>query len=479
MNTRVAAFDSDLVADTRPDTKTDDTAKSTSRFSVEGIMQSLRSVATVSEALRILGAAVILASMSVFLMQGWSAGNDINRYLLLLMQTGLLAVAGFAMSHLVKEAKGARLFFGLALVSIPANFAILGALLYSVFQWDGGLVNYPGYADWRIEDVASIGMTMSAALLVLVPVSLFCFAIMARHSAKMLSLHFLILNALLLLPIRTSMAAGSVALLGIVYALVVTGKLLRENAALKTGEGKFALAALYIPLGIILFRSTYFYQVDSLMVAMIGMALFLAGRQASQFPDRSPRMAFALEILSWPLALIVAAAFSVAFDNAMSLGQIALVFSAVFAALAFDIMRRTKSPALARSIGTSIAFAIAASLSFATAVVPSAGNALLAICAGALLLLWGASARRALIILAGLFTVGTGALFGFEEILQLVISSSWIDLAVFGVGAIVLGSILDRHGVAIKLRVTSWYNDATREKTDAAIEQRLAATETD
>ena len=228
---------------------------SRSGFSVEGVMQSLRNFATLSEALRMLGAVVILASMSVFLLQGWSEGNDISRYLLLLTQTGLLAAAGFAMSHLVKETKGARIFFGLTLVSIPANFTILGALLYSVFQWDGGLTTYPGYASWRIEDVASIGVTLGGAMVVLLPVTLICFKIMARHSAKMLSLHFLVVNALLLLPIRSSMAAGTVGLLGVLYALHMIGKLTHSDRALKTGEGKFALATLFIPLGIILFLS--------------------------------------------------------------------------------------------------------------------------------------------------------------------------------------------------------------------------------
>ena len=50
-------------------------------MSVEGISQSLKNFGTLSEALRILGAAVLVASMSVFMLQGWSEGNDINRYL--------------------------------------------------------------------------------------------------------------------------------------------------------------------------------------------------------------------------------------------------------------------------------------------------------------------------------------------------------------------------------------------------------------
>ncbi len=331
MNVRASAFDEEIVL-------------KTSRFSAEGVMQSVRNFATVSEALRILGAAVILASMSVFLLQGWNDGNDIRRYLLLLTQTGLLAAAGFAMSHIVKETKGARIFFGLALVSIPANFTILGALLYSVFQWDGGLTTYPGYADWRIEDVASIGVTMGAAMLVIVPVTLFCFAIMARHSAKTLSLHFLLLNALLLLPVRASVAAGTIALAGVIYALFVIGKETARNPALKTGEGKFALTTLFIPLGIVLFRSMYFYQVDSLMVAMVSMVLFLAARQVSLFPDRSARLAVALEAVSWMLAFVVALALTDALEPGISYGLKAPVFSLTFAMLALDLIRRTDSP---------------------------------------------------------------------------------------------------------------------------------------
>jgi hypothetical protein len=459
MNMRISAFPDDFEVEER-----EEIVMSTSRFSVDSVMQSVRNFATLSEALRMLGAAVILASMSVFLMQGWSDGNDISRYLLLLMQTGLLAAAGFAMSHLVKETKGARLFFGLALVSIPANFTILGALLYSVFQWDSGLTAYPGYADWRIEDVASIGVTMSAAMLVLVPVTLFCFAIMARHSAKPLSMHFLLLNALLLLPIRSSVAAGTIALAGVLYALTVMGKMTRNNRALKTGEGKFALAALFIPLGIILFRSMYFYQVDSLMIAMVGLVLFLAARQASLFPDRSARLAMALELVSWPIAMIVALALTDAFEPGLSSGLKAPIFAATYTALALDVIRRTASKVLAKMIGVSISIAVALSFTLSVALSPSTMTALFSIAAGTTLLLWGAAGKKLMTIIAGLVTLGAGVLFGFEAIVQLIITSSWIDLAIFGATAIALGSIIDRHGVAMKLRLTKWYDSANKQE---------------
>jgi len=441
-----------------------------SGLSVDGIMQSVRNFATLSEALRILGAAVILASMSVFLLQGWNEGNDISRYLLLLTQTGLLATAGFAMSHGLKESKGARIFFGLALVSIPANFTILGALLYSVFQWDGGLTTYPGYASWQIENVASTGLTLGGAMVVLLPVTLFCFAIMARHSARSLSFHFLILNALLLLPIRSSMAAGTIALLGILYALYAVGKMTAKDRSLKTGEGKFALVTMFIPLGIILFRSMYFYQVDSLMVAMVSLALFLSARQVSLFPDRSERLSAVLEMLSLPFAMIAALALTDASAPYLVNGLDVALFAVVYTALALDVLRRTGSRHLRKVIGVSISLAVSVSFTLSVANDPSALTALLALAAGVMLMLWGVAGRRAVASIGGTLTAIAGVFFGFEVLLQLILDSSWIDLAIFGAAAIALGSVVDRHGVVIKLRLDKWFNAVSEQKEQIALE---------
>jgi hypothetical protein len=466
MNSGTAVtYDHEFVADNRPEVET-----SRSGFSVEGVMQSVRNFASLSEVLRMVGAAVLLASMSVFLMQGWNDGNDISRYLLLLAQTGLLTAAGFAMSHGLKETKGARIFFGLSLVSIPANFTILGALLYSVFQWDGGLSTYPGYATWQIEDVANIGITLGGAMLVLLPVTLFCFAIMARHSAKTLSMHFLLLNALLLLPIRNSMAAGTVALLGVFYALYFVGKMTGKDRSLKTGEGKFALATLFIPLGIVLFRSMYFYQVDSLMVAMVSTALFLLARQASLFPDRGARVALLLQVLSVPLALVVALSLTDAFASAMATGLAVPLFASAYTVLALDILRRTESRKLGILIGVTISLFVALSFTINVAMNSSALTALLSIVAGVLLLLWGLAGKKPFASFVGIVTLFAGAWIGFDEIVRLIMNSSWIDLAIFGASAIALGSVVDRHGVAIKLRLVKWFDTVGGHKGQISLE---------
>jgi len=446
--------------------------RSSSRFSVDRIMASFKNFATVSEALRILGAAVLLSSMSMFLLQGWNEGNDINRYLMLLAQTGLLAAGGFAMSHGLGEAKGARVFFGLALVSIPANFTILGALLYSVVQWDGGLTTYPSFASWQIDDIARLGLTVGGAMAVLLPATLFCYAIMARQSSKMLSLHFVLLNLLLLLPIRSSLAAGSIALAGTIYALYVVARLVRQDHALKTGEGKFALTTLFIPAGIILFRSMYLYQFDSLMVAMLSTALLLAARQASTFPDRNPRVAMVLEVLSLPLALVIAFSTTNAFGSILDSALHAPLFAMIYTGLALDIVRRTDSRVLAKLTGMTISLFVALSFTLNVAIDQDALTAILSIVAGVVMLLAGASLGRLSAVFGGILMLLAGLLFGFEPIVDLVVMSDWIDLAIFGAAAIALGSVLDRHGVAIKLRLANWAGTVREgNRTTATINQ--------
>ncbi len=451
MNARSITVDDEMLV-----VKEDTRGPSPSRFTIDGIMESLKNFATLSEALRILGAAGLLASMSMFLLQGWNDGNDINRYLLLLAQTGLLAAGGFALSHGLSETKGARVFFGLALVSIPANFTILGALLYSVFQWDGALTTYPGFATWQIDDIARLGLTLGGAMAVLLPITLFGFAIMARNSAKTLSLHFALLNLLLLLPIRSSLAAGAIALAGTAYALYIVSSLLPKDNALKTGEGKFALTTLFIPAGIILFRSMYFYQVDSLMIAMLSLAVFLAARQASVFPDRNARMALALDTLSLPIALTVAASATDAFGPNLTWALHAPMFAAIYAGLALDIIRRTDNRNLAKIVGVTVSVFVSLSFVYSVVVAPSASTALLSIIGGVAMLLAGTTLKRISAVFAGVIMLLAGVVFGIEPIVDLVVRSNWIDLAVFGAAAIALGSLLDRHGVAIRLRLTKW-----------------------
>lgn len=214
----------------------------------------------------------------------------------------------------------------------------------------------------------------------------------------------------------------------------------------------------------------YFYQVDSLMVAMLSLAAFLAARQASLFPERSARVALGLEILSVPLALTFAVATTSAFAPHLAWALVAPVFAVAYTALALDVVRRTDNRRLSNGIGVSISLFASLSFIFGLAVEPGTMTAFLCLIAGGLMFMAGLALRNRTASIAGVLTMIASVLLGFDALLALIVNSSWVDLAIFGACAIALGSVLDRHGVAINLRLADWFGVMGERKQEIALD---------
>jgi hypothetical protein len=135
--------------------------------------------------LRSIGAISLLAAISIFLLQGWESGNDVNRYLLLLGHTVGLAIIGFASGHWLGESKGARLLLIIALASVPANFAILGAFMYEQASLDAVNAVYPSVAHWKVNALSTAVMANVGGVLILAPVVWLGFMVLSRRSAAL------------------------------------------------------------------------------------------------------------------------------------------------------------------------------------------------------------------------------------------------------------------------------------------------------
>jgi len=242
------------------------------------IVDRLSSIASISELLRIFGACAVIASMSLFLLEGWSEGNDISRYLKLLSQTGLLTAAGLVLSFVLKEYKGARLFFGLSIVSVVANFTILGALIYSMFQMDGGLIQYPDAVTWKAVSPALFWPVCLGAIAALSAISLFAYRIFARQIAMPLTLVFLGLNSLLLVPVRSSIAISLLIAIAGFAAILMTQRLRKKPGLPSTMEAKAAFATLFLPGFIIIARALSLYQIDEAMMLTLSALAYMVIR---------------------------------------------------------------------------------------------------------------------------------------------------------------------------------------------------------
>lgn len=416
----------------------------------DGVRVSIRETATLASVLRVFGAATVIAAMSTFLMQDWSAGNDITRFYMMLAQTLLLATGGFGISYLLKENKGARVFFGLGLISITVNMATLGALVFSITQWGSGLVSYPGFAKWQSIDIASLLLALGAGLAVCIPAAVFGYLILVRRSVKTLALLCLFTNALLLFPVRESLFVGVVALLAILVPAWYIRQRIREDHGLHTPEGWFAIASVFAPAIIIVFRSVWLYPVDAwLQLILAGIAFALL----RLFSPKTAEASVIRMVVNW---LAVGAALSAAIPAAeiavpLLSGELRFtVFSGVFALLLLDIAER--SP---KKEGLVMLASMVLAGSHILPVMLGDGNALspiLCILSGIAVLMVGLHYRIRTVFLLGVAAIVTGMAQQVYDIVMLIDFSNWITLAVLGVSIIVAASVIERHGAVIRLK---------------------------
>lgn len=269
------------------------------------LFEKLRDITSVSQVLRTFGAAAVIVSMSLFMLQGWSEGNDITRYLKLLGQTGLLTGVGLILSFLIKEYKGARVFFGLSLFSVVANFTILGALTFSMVQWDGHLVDYPSMMKWVVVDTSTFMMMFAGAFVLLAIVSRFSFSIFARNIAGTLTISFLAMCSLLLIPVRSSVVVCLIAGLSIWASIVIISRLCQNEKLALTREAKTAMSLLYLPGLIMIARAVSLYKIDDVMLVSLGTLAYVAMRSLIAQIDVTSMSTRLLEITQYGVGVFL------------------------------------------------------------------------------------------------------------------------------------------------------------------------------
>ena len=227
---------------------------------------AIREAVTIATVLRTLGALATVLSLSLYLMQGFETRDHLGRVYVLLGQSGLLALAGLAIGYFLEEPKGARVFLTLALASVPANVAVLGAMIYSIAPLDGLLPgtaalagDYPAYAFWEASGPGDLLRALVPGAALLVPVTLFGFSVLARRFAGSLSFALLAGSALLLVPLRDPLATallGGATLIVPILALRRARMRAELRARPVTFEERLAGALLLLPSLIVLGRAT-------------------------------------------------------------------------------------------------------------------------------------------------------------------------------------------------------------------------------
>lgn len=404
---------------------------------------------SVSGLIRMGGVAAMIVSMCLFLIDGLSAVNDTQRFMSMLLLTGLLSVGGFILAFLLREQRGARAFFGLALLSVPVNFTVLGALLYSVFQLDNLNKAYPTLAHWQIGSIASLGTTALIAFAALVPVTVLGVSVMAREGRGWLGSALLLSSCMLLIPVRDSVWIAPLVASVVISHILLIKRFGEHIISLKTPAGRFVQCLLFLPPSIMLIRSFWLYEISELSGMIVALAVFAALRYCTQRLNTVSVLVGGLHCMSAAAAIIAALLAMYAVPTALSGSVGLIVFCLLFGALMLELESRVVSHDSAEFIG--IASAIILSIAIIYNELMHSGFDVFA--SGFVLLtsvlLTGVLQRSQEKVVVSGIAISAIVLLNASGIVVYFSNAGWFGFASLGAAAIICASLLERFGPLI------------------------------
>jgi len=400
-----------------------------------------------TRALRIAGAALVVASASTFMLQHWDSGNDLTRYAMLVSQALLLAAAAYFVGLTIREGRSARTFLGLVLATIPISFAVLGGLVYSQFHLES-LAVLPHYASWIAPTKLSALLAVAGTLVVLVPLAVVSFVALARKEAKALTLLFMASNLLVIVPLRSPIAVAAIA--GLALALLLQFELARfsRTPRLDNLEGKVARAILFVPPLIMIGRVFHLYQdVYQTSTPFFG-ALTLVGASLIWIALGSTESTGKRDLGAWTAAFLALAGWGMTWPDIIQWN----VHSAAMAVLMLGLpaagflliasFRGAHSRDALNALGVI--------LGLMTAVIASLLDldsmaAFSCVVLGILVAVWGAALRQRVQLVGGALV----ALFGLVAQVWLAVHADnilrWASLSVAGILLIVGSAYIERN----------------------------------
>jgi hypothetical protein len=422
----------------------------------ENVAERRFSYEKLSSLLRLLGAAVLVASLSIFLFQGWLSSGDLYRFAVLIGFSVLLSGAGLASSHVIGDNVSARLFMAIALCAVVVDFAVAGGLVYSIWNVEAAGRHFPTFATWHLASGATTAAAVTAACIVLTPIVWMAMRALARQTATLLTRLFILACAELLVPVRDE---NIIALSGITLGAILIAALAaagRRELGFTTTEGRYARAVVLLPVLVMLGRQIYLYAAGPVVATTVSLILYMAIRQLVSEAKRESLFRSLLEHVAvvpavtagWGAAAMAASAWPT-HD-----GIVIPVFSFTFAGLLFDLsVRSSASGPTLRSLASQV---IAWGMCINVFAYPSALAAIAGVCAGLGVTVHGYSIQRRSVLASGVATFVVALGYQIWLASHLFALNSWGVLAVLGISAILAAAVLDRHGLALRARLAGW-----------------------
>lgn len=416
-----------------------------------------------TQALRILGSMLLVTAASIFMIQQWSAGSDIYRYLLLLAFTGLLWAAGIFCGLRIQESKGARTLLGLALVMVPPLYSILGGLVHSLNLLEPVTRQLPTFAIWVAPSPLAVAGTVLGTIALILPLSYVSILTLGRPFARWITGAFFAGNMLLLVPVRAPLLVALFAVA--MSALLAFGELrrFRHQPAMNTLEGKGLRLLLWLPVSILVGRTFLLYHPTSLFLGILwAIAAFLLFTvtppmfEQQKHRELLENMALAPATLSWGhLAYAIWDSFSLGPQAALPLFCLPLagilMGTSCFARYSGNTHRRLA--AVVATGGVAVNFLLFSGLP----------QSFLLLTVSVVVFAYGFHGEQKAFFLSGLVGILISLGYYMAQAVHHYSFGSWGSLAALGVLIILAASLLERkyaclvRGLAqLKNRVRSW-----------------------
>ena len=402
--------------------------------------------------LRTMGALVVALSLSAFLFQGWDQVDDLQRYLMLLGQSVLLALLGIGCERLLREAKGARTFFVLALVAVPINFAIVGALLFAPYA---ATLDLPTALTWRAEDPGRIVTVGALALPLLAAGTLYALRRLTMGSVIALGALFLLLNGLLLVPTREPAHIAWLLLVASVAAVVGARIIGRDDPTHFTVEGRLARALLFVPALILAARNLWLHAADQFLLTAAALSLFLLMRAVTlELPATSAWRRFLEPLSLLPAILTASGVAALLTDVALVDGGVRYTLALLtLSALLLELSTRTVNRPPYRGLA---ALTAGGGLSLNLLLFGGLINAFTTLIVGVALIALAILKRQRTPLVLGALAAASGLLYLTIQVFTLFHLGTWSGLALLGIAAIIAASLIERHGGKLRDKSEDW-----------------------
>ncbi len=393
-----------------------------------------------TRALRVLGAVLLLTSASSFLVHRWDSGHDLLRFGFLLCHSFVILAAALFCGGKLGESRSARVFLWTNLAMIPAHFSVLGGLVYSQFALDSQTELLPSYAVWQAPSPLSVIPALLATFITVVSTGLISARVLAPRRAKHVTLLFVGLCSLLLVPLRLTDAAAIIAAVAALTALFYDRKVFARDYRMRTREGRMVRALMAVPSALIVGRAAIFYPTTATFIGMLILIAGVIGFLLSQSIENNPASVDAGEWLS-TLASGVGLVFILSGTHAFrEIGPLALL---TFPALFVLASRASKRGRSGFEIGASLSATVVCAI--ALGVDPGLFEAVCALLIGAAVLASSILMGRALVAAAAGLCVLAGISVIFDRAIGFEHLGSWGTLSALGILAVLAAALLERH----------------------------------